>query len=425
MTSQPGTSRRDLLCAAAATPLFVSHADAADCPPRPTASAWSRPRSGQAAADQRAYLAFRPVLASRTSTSTRSRSISTPARSDYFRKYVRNPKYNFDQLPFPDTRITHYYDADPKAIGPFTEAFPGVKAATSPKEWSSKSMPSGSVTPPATAKTISIWSRPALERACRRSATSRSAAAWRGRRRSSSSRGSTKRRSCRRACSGITVGHGGRAAHARQRRVRPDRDTSSPACRAATAPEAGSSTASIRSGRSMTLMGAGVEAVSMYARAGRLPRPGHLRGSHARPKSGTAGRTRLASTTTPPCTSRRSATSTRRRSKGISGTATTTRCSAWPRHSVRWCGRGKEPIPHQEILEVTAIVHAAAKSLKEKSRLVDVKEVSLARRPAHHHLPALMCAIFHIRFHLRHVISSSTSHFHLPAGPHFGFSPPR
>jgi len=30
----------------------------------------------------------------------------------------------------------------------------------------------------------------------------------------------------------------------------------------------------------------------------------------------------------------------------------------------------KEPIPHQEILEVTAIIHAGVKSLKEKSRLV-------------------------------------------------------
>ena len=35
----------------------------------------------------------------------------------------------------------------------------------------------------------------------------------------------------------------------------------------------------------------------------------------------------------------------------------------------------KEPIPHQEILEVTAIVHAAAQSLKEKSRLVSLTEV--------------------------------------------------
>jgi hypothetical protein len=35
----------------------------------------------------------------------------------------------------------------------------------------------------------------------------------------------------------------------------------------------------------------------------------------------------------------------------------------------------QEPVPHQEILEVTAIIHAAAKSLKEKSRLVALAEV--------------------------------------------------
>jgi hypothetical protein len=35
----------------------------------------------------------------------------------------------------------------------------------------------------------------------------------------------------------------------------------------------------------------------------------------------------------------------------------------------------KEPVPHREILEVTAIIHAAARSLKEKSRLVGLAEV--------------------------------------------------
>jgi hypothetical protein len=40
---------------------------------------------------------------------------------------------------------------------------------------------------------------------------------------------------------------------------------------------------------------------------------------------------------------------------------------------------GKEPNPHEEILEVTAVVHAAAKSLGEKSRLVELAEV-LAER---------------------------------------------
>ncbi len=57
-----------------------------------------------------------------------------PGSAEMFRKYVRNPKFTFDQLPFPDTRITHYYDADPKVIGPFTEAFPGVAAARSVEE---------------------------------------------------------------------------------------------------------------------------------------------------------------------------------------------------------------------------------------------------------------------------------------------------
>jgi hypothetical protein len=54
-----------------------------------------------------------------------------PGQVEFFTKYVRNPKFNFDLLPFPDTRITHYYDADPKVAEPFTEVFPGVKVARS------------------------------------------------------------------------------------------------------------------------------------------------------------------------------------------------------------------------------------------------------------------------------------------------------
>lgn len=48
-----------------------------------------------------------------------------------YKNYLRNPKFNFDQLPFPDTRITHYYDADPAAAAEFAEVFPGVQVATS------------------------------------------------------------------------------------------------------------------------------------------------------------------------------------------------------------------------------------------------------------------------------------------------------
>jgi hypothetical protein len=35
----------------------------------------------------------------------------------------------------------------------------------------------------------------------------------------------------------------------------------------------------------------------------------------------------------------------------------------------------QEPAPHSQILEVTAVIHAAAKSLKEQSRLVKLAEV--------------------------------------------------
>ena len=54
-----------------------------------------------------------------------------PGSAKMFRDYTRNPRYNFDQLPFPDTRIAHFYDADPKMAGPYLEAFPGVEAAKS------------------------------------------------------------------------------------------------------------------------------------------------------------------------------------------------------------------------------------------------------------------------------------------------------
>jgi hypothetical protein len=54
-----------------------------------------------------------------------------PGSAEMFRKYVRSPKYNFDQLPFPDTKITHYFDSDRKAASEYTEAFPGVQVARS------------------------------------------------------------------------------------------------------------------------------------------------------------------------------------------------------------------------------------------------------------------------------------------------------
>jgi predicted dehydrogenase len=57
-----------------------------------------------------------------------------PQAFDHYQKHLRNPAFNFDQLPFPDTRITHYFDADPAVAVPFTEVFPGVKVARSVEE---------------------------------------------------------------------------------------------------------------------------------------------------------------------------------------------------------------------------------------------------------------------------------------------------
>ncbi len=49
-----------------------------------------------------------------------------------FSKLFRNPKHNFGVLPFADTRITHYHqEGDPKVAEMFAETFPGVQVATS------------------------------------------------------------------------------------------------------------------------------------------------------------------------------------------------------------------------------------------------------------------------------------------------------
>jgi predicted dehydrogenase len=61
-----------------------------------------------------------------------------PGSADFFRKYVRNPRFTFDQLPFSDTRITHYYDADADSAAAFCRAFPGVQAAASVEQMASE-----------------------------------------------------------------------------------------------------------------------------------------------------------------------------------------------------------------------------------------------------------------------------------------------
>lgn len=54
-----------------------------------------------------------------------------PGSVEMFEKHVRNPKENFDALPFPDTRLACIYDADPAAGAPFAETFPGCEVVRS------------------------------------------------------------------------------------------------------------------------------------------------------------------------------------------------------------------------------------------------------------------------------------------------------
>src|SRR5439155_16184133 len=131
MDPQPLTTRRDLLLAAGAAPLAATSA-AGRPDPGPPGNAYRigvisasirgkpQPRNGHT-------WHFAQYLHPECNLDAIKKYLD-PGSADFFKKVTRNPKFNFDQLPFPDTRITHYYDADPSAIGPYLEAFPGVKA---------------------------------------------------------------------------------------------------------------------------------------------------------------------------------------------------------------------------------------------------------------------------------------------------------
>jgi len=52
-----------------------------------------------------------------------------PGSVRMFERYLRSPRYTFDQLPFPDTRITHVYANPTDGLENYIEAFPGVRIA--------------------------------------------------------------------------------------------------------------------------------------------------------------------------------------------------------------------------------------------------------------------------------------------------------
>ncbi|MCE9567016.1 MAG: Gfo/Idh/MocA family oxidoreductase [Planctomycetes bacterium] len=134
MTPQTAT-RRDVLLGAAALPLLATTADAKAEPAgkvyrigviSATIRGKPQPKNGHT-------WHFAQYLHPEIDLDAIKKYLD-PGSADMFRKYNRNPKYTFDQLPFPDARITLYYDADPKVIPPYLEAFPGVKAAKSVEE---------------------------------------------------------------------------------------------------------------------------------------------------------------------------------------------------------------------------------------------------------------------------------------------------
>lgn len=52
-----------------------------------------------------------------------------PGSVRMFERYLRSPRYTFDQLPFADTRITHVYANPADGLDNYIEAFPGVRIA--------------------------------------------------------------------------------------------------------------------------------------------------------------------------------------------------------------------------------------------------------------------------------------------------------
>ena len=57
-----------------------------------------------------------------------------PGSARMFERYLRSPRYTFDQLPFPDTRITHVYADPADGLTNYIEAFPGVRIARTLQE---------------------------------------------------------------------------------------------------------------------------------------------------------------------------------------------------------------------------------------------------------------------------------------------------
>ena len=303
---------------------------------RSIASASSPRASRQAAADERAHLALLPVPASDESISTSSRNTLDPGSAEIFQQVLPQPEVQLrPDCRFPTRRSRTYYDADPasdrrcsprrspacrsrKSLEEMVEEVDAIWLGDASGTRRGPLRPgrarAGKGLPTFCDKPIGgtvAGTRKILEFARKHNAPLMSSSLFR------------HEWGMEEALRMNAIG-----------RVRRAAITSSPAGRAAHAPAAGSSTASIRSGRWMTLCGPGVEAVSMYARENAchalITYPDRMPAEvwYGRPDT-------QASTARRRSTSRRRATTSRRPSRATSGSATTTRCSAWPRRSAR------------------------------------------------------------------------------------------
>jgi predicted dehydrogenase len=133
MTSELFPSRRDLLVSAGA--LAVAAGAAVAAPPAPADKVY---RIGviSAAIDGKPQKTnghtwhfaqyFHPEI-----NLAAVKKYLDPGSARFFETVARSPRYTFDQLPFPDTRITHVYANPPDGLDNYAETFPGVRVAKS------------------------------------------------------------------------------------------------------------------------------------------------------------------------------------------------------------------------------------------------------------------------------------------------------
>ena len=292
---------------------------------------------------------------------------------DLFNSHFRNPKEDFAQLPFPDTRIPAYYDADPASAAMFAEAFPGVQVARTLDElvresdavWLGDASGFGEdhfdLIAPALEKGLPVFcdkpigasvagTRKILEFARKHNAPIMSSSLYRHQ-------------------------------WGTEEALRIKRSNEAGPLQYVVASQGGGWTPSgwVIYGHhpvwmAMTLCGAGVDAVSMYAREATCHTL--LTYTDRMPAEVWYGR--------PDVTPTYCHTSAHFTKKTVSWTPAI-EGNYWFGHHYQifrmaqvFLGMVKtrvEPVPHQEILEVTAVLHAGKKSMQERGRLVQLAEV--------------------------------------------------